>query len=301
MHGHTRLEMIWTVIPVVILCDHRRRRLPRAAGNHPTRPPRRTRSQITVEGHQFYWQFDYPNGARTINDLHVPVGRSRRAQSRTRTTSSTAGGSRQLGGKIQAIPGRTNHMWFKADRAGTYYGQCAELCGIYHASMTRASSRRRRRSTRATSKHRGREGPRQAPSSGRLRDVPRRCRARAATARTSRTTRCSRRRPGWRRSSATAAARCRRSVTRGRRRSSKALVAYVKAHVYKGAAEWRLGRKRSIRSTWKSGRVARWLVTVDHKRIGIMYIATSLFFFARRRHPRRCSCARSSRRRTSTS
>ena len=41
----------------------------------------------------------------------------------------------QLGGKIQAIPGRTNHIWFKADRAGTYYGQCAELCGLYHEAM----------------------------------------------------------------------------------------------------------------------------------------------------------------------
>jgi cytochrome c553 len=41
----------------------------------------------------------------------------------------------QLGGKIQAIPGRTNHTWFKADRAGTYYGQCAEFCGLYHEAM----------------------------------------------------------------------------------------------------------------------------------------------------------------------
>src|SRR5437763_1884914 len=35
-----------------------------------------------------------------------------------------------------AIPGRTNHTWFKADRIGTYYGQCAELCGIFHEAMT---------------------------------------------------------------------------------------------------------------------------------------------------------------------
>jgi cytochrome c oxidase subunit II len=42
----------------------------------------------------------------------------------------------ELGGKIQAIPGVTNHMWFRADDPGTYVGQCAELCGLYHASMT---------------------------------------------------------------------------------------------------------------------------------------------------------------------
>jgi cytochrome c553 len=40
-----------------------------------------------------------------------------------------------LGGKIMAVPGRTNHTWFRADREGTYVGQCAELCGLYHASM----------------------------------------------------------------------------------------------------------------------------------------------------------------------
>ena len=40
-----------------------------------------------------------------------------------------------LGGKIQAIPGRINHTWFEAERPGTYEGQCAELCGLYHASM----------------------------------------------------------------------------------------------------------------------------------------------------------------------
>jgi cytochrome c oxidase subunit II len=50
----------------------------------------------------------------------------------------------ELGGKIQAIPGRdNNHTWFKAD-PGSYDGQCAELCGVFHASMratVRAESR----------------------------------------------------------------------------------------------------------------------------------------------------------------
>jgi cytochrome c oxidase subunit 2 len=41
-----------------------------------------------------------------------------------------------LGGKIQAIPGRINHFWFRADAPGSYDGQCAQLCGVFHASMT---------------------------------------------------------------------------------------------------------------------------------------------------------------------
>jgi cytochrome c oxidase subunit 2 len=89
---------------------------------------------ITVEGHQYYWQFNYPNHARSINTLHVPVG----AVVDLKVVSPDVIHSwwiPALGGKIQAIPGRVNHTWFRADAAGTYTGQCAELCGVFHASM----------------------------------------------------------------------------------------------------------------------------------------------------------------------
>jgi cytochrome c oxidase subunit 2 len=133
VHGHTRLELIWTVIPVVILAIIGSvifYELPSIADAPAASNPVR----ITVEAHQFYWQFDYPNGSRSINDLHVPVN-----QVVLLTVKSYdvvhSWWIPQLGGKIQAIPGRTNHTWFKADRAGTYYGQCAELCGLYHEAM----------------------------------------------------------------------------------------------------------------------------------------------------------------------
>ena len=133
VHGHTRLEVIWTVIPVVILAIIAGvvfYELPGIKNAPAAADPVR----ITVEGHQFYWQFDYPNGARSINDLHAPVGE---------VVDLTVNGYDvihswwipQLGGKIMAIPGRTNHFWFRADRQGTYLGQCAELCGLYHAAM----------------------------------------------------------------------------------------------------------------------------------------------------------------------
>ncbi|HEY2072183.1 MAG TPA: cytochrome c oxidase subunit II [Gaiellaceae bacterium] len=134
VHGHARLELIWTVIPVLILC---------AIGivvflelpNIKSAPAAANPLRVTVEGHQFYWQFDYPNGARTINDLVVPVGRvvDLKIESADVIHSWWIP---ELGGKIQAIPGVTNHIWFRADQAGTYTGQCAELCGLYHASMT---------------------------------------------------------------------------------------------------------------------------------------------------------------------
>jgi cytochrome c oxidase subunit 2 len=133
VHGHSRLEVIWTVIPVIVLAIIGIvifYELPPIANAPAASNPVR----VTIEAHQFYWQFDYPNGSRSINDLHVPVN-----QVVLLTVKSYdvvhSWWIPQLGGKIQAIPGRTNHIWFKADRAGTYYGQCAELCGLYHEAM----------------------------------------------------------------------------------------------------------------------------------------------------------------------
>ena len=133
VHGHARLELIWTVIPVLILAvigGFVFYKLP-GISNAPaaTNPIR-----VTVEGHQYYWQFDYPNGARSINDLTVPAGRVVELH----VVSPDVIHSwwiPELGGKIQAIPGHPNHTWFRADEQGVYVGQCAELCGLYHAAM----------------------------------------------------------------------------------------------------------------------------------------------------------------------
>ena len=135
VHGHTRLELIWTAFPVVILAI--------IAGfvfyelpNIDSAPAAADPIHVTVEGHQYYWQFDYtdsPNQARSIGTLHVPAG----AVVDLKVVSPDVIHSwwiPALGGKIQAIPGRTNHTWFQAD-PGTYDGECAELCGVFHASM----------------------------------------------------------------------------------------------------------------------------------------------------------------------
>ena len=134
VHGHTRLEVIWTVVPVVILAIIATVIFVELPGIS-NAPAAANPIHITVEGHQYYWQFDYPNGARTINDLYVPVGQV----VDLRVVSSDVIHSwwiPALGGKIQALPGLTNHTWFKAEREGTFVGQCAELCGLYHAAMT---------------------------------------------------------------------------------------------------------------------------------------------------------------------
>ena len=136
VHGHTRLEVIWTVIPVVILAIigvFIFIQLPKIS-DVPSATASGGRLNITVEGHQYYWQFDYPNGARSIGDLHVPVGKVVYLT----ITSPDVNHSwwiPELGGKTDAIPGKTNHTWFKAKDAGTYVGQCAEFCGTFHEAM----------------------------------------------------------------------------------------------------------------------------------------------------------------------
>jgi cytochrome c oxidase subunit 2 len=133
VHGHTRLELIWTVLPVAILAVIAAfvfYELPSIDSAPAAADP----IHITVEGHQYYWQFDYPNKARSIGTLHIPVG----SVVDLKVVSPDVVHSwwiPALGGKIQAIPGRTNHFWFRADAPGSYSGQCAELCGVFHASM----------------------------------------------------------------------------------------------------------------------------------------------------------------------
>lgn len=133
VHGHTRLELTWTVIPVMILAAIAIVvwvELPKISSAPAAADP----IHITVQGHQFYWLFEYPNGARSIDDLYVPVDEivDLKIESADVIHSWWVPA---LGGKVMAIPGRTNHTWFKAERTGEYNGQCAELCGLYHASM----------------------------------------------------------------------------------------------------------------------------------------------------------------------
>jgi cytochrome c oxidase subunit 2 len=134
VRGNTNLEIAWTVVPVLLLTaivafifaklpvieD-----APAAGGNGLT---------IRVEGHQYYWLFRYPDGQVAVDRMVVPAG----AVVNLEVTAPDVIHSwwiPALGGKIDAIPGRTNTTWFKADSTGTWKGQCAELCGAQHALM----------------------------------------------------------------------------------------------------------------------------------------------------------------------
>ncbi|HEV2593112.1 MAG TPA: cytochrome c oxidase subunit II [Gaiellaceae bacterium] len=136
IHGSTKLEITWTVLPVVILvligafvfyklpgiAD-----APKAAAADET--------TITIEGHQFYWLFRYPNGAVSINRMVAPANEL--VNERVVGLDWDVNHSwwvPELGGKYDAIPGKVNKTWFEAP-VGKYEARCAELCGIQHALM----------------------------------------------------------------------------------------------------------------------------------------------------------------------
>src|SRR5918999_1481205 len=94
------------------------------------------RIDVRVTGRQFYWQYDYENGATAIDTLRAPAGVPVRLQiTSTDEDVIHSWWIPALGGKIDAIPGTTTETWFQAEEPGTYDGQCAELCGVEHANM----------------------------------------------------------------------------------------------------------------------------------------------------------------------
>jgi cytochrome c oxidase subunit II len=135
VHGEKRIEIAWTVVPVVLLAvivGFVFYKLP-GIKNTPTASAAE-QTNIKVEAYQFYWLFTYPSGRQSINVLSVPKDRVVTLD----VTSADVAHSwwvPAFGGKIDAIPGKTNHTWFQAEKAGNYPIRCAEFCGIQHAAM----------------------------------------------------------------------------------------------------------------------------------------------------------------------
>ncbi len=137
IHGATKLETASTVVPVLILAGIAAFvfvKLP-TIKNVPSAQAAGGPLQIRVEGQQYYWKFDYPGGRVAVRRMVVPL---ERVVELTVVSSDVIHSwwVPALGGKIDAIPGRINHTWFKAQKLGSYEVRCAELCGIEHAHMT---------------------------------------------------------------------------------------------------------------------------------------------------------------------
>lgn len=151
---HTGLEVVWTTLPILILVViavpsfkllYKEDVIPQA--------------DLTVKaiGNQWYWSYEYPDHddmafdaimltdeeaveageprlLGTDNHIVVPVNKVVRMQV-TATDVIHAWAIPAFGVKIDAVPGKLNETWFKAEVEGVFYGQCSELCGIRHGFM----------------------------------------------------------------------------------------------------------------------------------------------------------------------
>lgn len=92
-------------------------------------------TDLTVVGHQYWWEVRYPGSdAVTANEIHIPAGKKVRLALRSDDVIHSFWVP-ALAGKVDMIPGRTNHLILQADHPGRYRGQCAEFCGAQHARM----------------------------------------------------------------------------------------------------------------------------------------------------------------------
>jgi cytochrome c oxidase subunit 2 len=132
-HGNTRLEIAWTIIPSLVL-------LVIAVPTINTifaadAVPQNATQYVKVIGHQWWWEFQYPNlGVTTANELHLPLGETVRFDLTSADVIHSFWFPR-MGGKVDVVPTRTNHMWFTPRETGEFYGQCVEFCGTQHANM----------------------------------------------------------------------------------------------------------------------------------------------------------------------
>ena len=155
VHHNTLLEVAWTLIPVIILVfiavPSFRLLYFEAAVPKP---------DVTIKaiGKQWFWTYEYPGSAAgftfdslglsdadaakankprllgTDNAIYVPVNKVF-AVDTVGADVIHSWAMPQMGVKMDAVPGRTNHTWFKATQTGVFYGQCSELCGARHAYM----------------------------------------------------------------------------------------------------------------------------------------------------------------------
>ncbi|MDX2121973.1 MAG: cytochrome c oxidase subunit II [Gemmatimonadota bacterium] len=132
-HGNTTLEIVWTIIPAFILAMIA---VPTVRTIFKTsQRPGPGALQVEVIGHQWWWEFRYPElGITTAGELVVPSGRT---VSLEMTTADVLHSFwlPQFAGKRDVFPGRYNNLWFKAEVEGNFPAQCVEFCGVQHGRM----------------------------------------------------------------------------------------------------------------------------------------------------------------------
>jgi len=133
VHGHTALEVSWTIAFAVILLIFA---IPTIRVIFKTQEaPAATALRVEVFGKQWWWEFRYPQlKITTANELHLPKGQTAAFLLNAPDVIHSFW-MPQLGGKRDVVPHRVNHITLTPEVSGEYPGQCAEYCGVSHANM----------------------------------------------------------------------------------------------------------------------------------------------------------------------
>jgi len=137
VRGHTKLELAWTAGPVILLAiiaGFVFWKVSDIGASSSLTASEQAKDEITIVGHQYYWDFIYPNGAVSVDRLRLPFDRKVQLTIRSADVAHSWW-IPALGGKMDAIPGKTNHLTLRPTKLGTFPGQCAEFCGLLHAAM----------------------------------------------------------------------------------------------------------------------------------------------------------------------
>jgi len=137
--GSMQIELSWTIIPILIIVVLF---LTTARVLFSVQDAQKPKSalDVIVVGHQFWWEFRYPQyNVVTANELHLPVSSKEAPRPAfMKLTSADVMHSfwvPQLGGKTDVLPNRVNEMWMDPQETGLFVGQCAQFCGPEHAKM----------------------------------------------------------------------------------------------------------------------------------------------------------------------
>ena len=136
IHGHTQLEIAWTIVPSVLLIVIA---VPSVItifdnANSPL-PPEKGGLTVLATGHQWWFEFDYSDhDVVTANELYIPVGEPVNVKLESVDVIHSFW-IPKIAGKVDMVPNNDNEMWIQADEPGEYFGQCAEFCGESHANM----------------------------------------------------------------------------------------------------------------------------------------------------------------------
>jgi len=141
IHGHTGLEIAWTIAPSIVVLSivgysfaELQKDFQPITGEYTT---------VIISGHQFGWTYDYKEGftvhqegslTSDVTPFVVPVGKLIKLQFRG-TDVIHSWWVPAISGKTDAVPGYDNFSWLKIDRVGSWRGECAELCGAGHSTM----------------------------------------------------------------------------------------------------------------------------------------------------------------------